>query len=136
MPSSRGSSNTGIEPTSLTSPAFTDRFFTTSTTWEAQKKILVPLPTLLGVGTLKARIPKVAHGITYLHLGVHSFPFPDPVFEEETQAFVQHSVLTQHQYSTVMRSLYKHAAEATLFLSLSLLEWDLVCPGLQGKLTL
>ena len=67
-------------------------FFTTSTTWEAQKKILGPLPTLLGVGTLKARIPKAAHGITYLHLGVHSFPFPDPVAKEETQAFVVHSV--------------------------------------------
>ena len=93
IPSSRGSSNPGIEPTSLTSPTFADRFFTTSTTWEAQKKILGPLPTLLGVGTLKARIPKVAHGTTYLHLGVHSFPFPDPVVEEETQAFVEHSVL-------------------------------------------
>ena len=26
----------GIEPTSVTSPALTGRFFTTSTTWEAQ----------------------------------------------------------------------------------------------------
>ena len=82
----------GIEPTSLVSPALADGFFTTSTTCEAQKKILGPLPTLLGVGTLKARIPKAAHGITYLHLGVHSFPFPDPVAKEETQAFVVHSV--------------------------------------------
>jgi len=92
MPSSRVSSSPGIEPTSLMSPALADGFFTTSTTWEAQKKILGPLPTLLGVGTLKARIPKAAHGITYLHLGVHSFPFPDPVAKEETQAFVVHSV--------------------------------------------
>ena len=60
--------------------------------WEAQKKILGPLPTLLRVGTLKARIPKAAHSITYLHLGVHSFPFPDPVVKEETQAFVEHSI--------------------------------------------
>ena len=36
MPSSRGSSHLGIEPTSLMSPAWEGRFFTTSTTWEAQ----------------------------------------------------------------------------------------------------
>ena len=31
---SRGSSQPGIEPTSLTSPALADRFFTTNATWE------------------------------------------------------------------------------------------------------
>ena len=36
MPSSRGSSNPGIEPRSLTSPALAGRFFTTSATREAQ----------------------------------------------------------------------------------------------------
>ena len=30
---------TGIEPVSLMSPALTDRFFTTSTTWEVQTNI-------------------------------------------------------------------------------------------------
>ena len=34
MPSSRGSSNAGIEPVILMSPAFTGEFFTTSTSWE------------------------------------------------------------------------------------------------------
>ena len=35
MPSSRESSDPGIEPASLKSPALAGRFFTTSTTWEA-----------------------------------------------------------------------------------------------------
>ena len=35
MPSSGNLSDPGIEPTSLASPALADRFFTTSTTWEA-----------------------------------------------------------------------------------------------------
>ena len=35
MPSSRRSSDPGIEPTSLLSPALAGSFFTTSTTWEA-----------------------------------------------------------------------------------------------------
>ena len=35
MPSSRGSSNLGIEPASLASPALAGGFFTTSATWEA-----------------------------------------------------------------------------------------------------
>ena len=35
MPFSRGSSQPGIEPMSLTSPALAGGFFTTSTTWEA-----------------------------------------------------------------------------------------------------
>ena len=34
MTSSRGSSDPGIEPESLRSPALAGRFFTTSTTWE------------------------------------------------------------------------------------------------------
>ena len=34
MPSSRGSSYPGMEPTFLMSPALTGGFFTTSTTWE------------------------------------------------------------------------------------------------------
>ena len=36
MPSSRGSSDPGITPASLTFPALLDGFFTTSVTWEAQ----------------------------------------------------------------------------------------------------
>ena len=36
MPSSRGSSQPRIKPTSLTSPALAGEFFTTSTIWEAQ----------------------------------------------------------------------------------------------------
>ena len=42
IPSSRGSSDSGIELVSLASPALTGRFFTTSTTWEAlrEEKIL------------------------------------------------------------------------------------------------
>ena len=35
MPSSRGSSNLGIEPASLASPALAGGFFTTSAPWEA-----------------------------------------------------------------------------------------------------
>ena len=35
MPSSRGSSQPGIEPVSLMSPASAGGFFTTSVTWEA-----------------------------------------------------------------------------------------------------
>ena len=35
LPSSRGSSDPGIEPASLMSPALADGFFTTSVTWEA-----------------------------------------------------------------------------------------------------
>ena len=35
-PSSRESSDPGIEPKSLTSPALAGRFFTISATWEAQ----------------------------------------------------------------------------------------------------
>ena len=35
MPSSRGSPDPGIEPTSLMSPALAGRFFTTNTPWEA-----------------------------------------------------------------------------------------------------
>ena len=35
MPSSRDLPNPGIEPMSLTSPAWAGRFFTTSATWEA-----------------------------------------------------------------------------------------------------
>ena len=35
MPSSRGSSNPEIKPTSLTSPKLSGRFFTTSASWEA-----------------------------------------------------------------------------------------------------
>ena len=37
-PSSRGSSNPGIKPLSLMSPALAGGFFTTSTTWEAPEK--------------------------------------------------------------------------------------------------
>ena len=36
MPSSRDVPNPGVKPMSLTSPALAGRFFTTSTTWEAQ----------------------------------------------------------------------------------------------------
>ena len=39
---SRGSPDPGIEPTSLMSPALTGRFFTTSATWEAFLKKLLP----------------------------------------------------------------------------------------------
>lgn len=56
---------------------------------------LGPSPTLLGMSTLKARVPKVAHGITCLPLGAHSFLFPDHlllVVKEETQASVEHSI--------------------------------------------
>ena len=35
MPSSKRSSNPGVEPASLMSPALAGGFFTTSTTWEA-----------------------------------------------------------------------------------------------------
>ena len=43
MPSSRASSQPGIEPTSLMSPELASRFFTTSTTWEAHHSLyLVP----------------------------------------------------------------------------------------------
>ena len=35
LPSSRGSSDPGIEPASLMSPALADGFFTTSVNWEA-----------------------------------------------------------------------------------------------------
>ena len=38
MPSSRGFPNPGIEPATLLSLALAGRFFTTSTTWEAQTK--------------------------------------------------------------------------------------------------
>ena len=38
MSSSRGSSDSGIKPTSLTSPALAGGFFTTSTTWEATNR--------------------------------------------------------------------------------------------------
>ena len=36
MPSSRGSSNPGIKPVPLVSPALAGGFFTTSAAWEAQ----------------------------------------------------------------------------------------------------
>ena len=36
MPSSRDLPHPGMEPTSLMSPALAGKFFTTSTTWEAQ----------------------------------------------------------------------------------------------------
>ena len=42
IPSSRGSSWSGIEPTSLMSPASASRFFTTSATWEAPSLSLNP----------------------------------------------------------------------------------------------
>ena len=35
MPSSRGSSDSGVKPTSLMSVVLAGRFFTTSATWEA-----------------------------------------------------------------------------------------------------
>ena len=38
IPSSGGSSNPGVEPMSLTSPALAGGFFTTSTTWEAPER--------------------------------------------------------------------------------------------------
>ena len=38
IPSSRGSSDPGIESMSFISPALADRFFTPSATWEAQNK--------------------------------------------------------------------------------------------------
>ena len=38
MSSSRGYSSLRIEPTSLVSPGLADRFFSTSTTWEANNK--------------------------------------------------------------------------------------------------
>ena len=44
--------NPGIEPTSLMSPALADRFFTTSTTWEAPKKIRVLLAIRWGNGCM------------------------------------------------------------------------------------
>ena len=40
MPFSRGSSDPGIKPMSLTSPAVASGFFTTSTTWEASNNQL------------------------------------------------------------------------------------------------
>ena len=40
MPSSRGSSDPGIEPASFTSPALAGRFFVTSATWEAPRSTL------------------------------------------------------------------------------------------------
>ena len=36
MPSTRGFANPEMEPTSLTSPALADGFFTTSVTWEGK----------------------------------------------------------------------------------------------------
>ena len=38
MPFSRGSSNPGLEPAPLVSPALAGGFFTTSATWEAQRR--------------------------------------------------------------------------------------------------
>ena len=38
MPTPGDLPDSGIEPTPLTSPALASRFFTTSTTWEAQMK--------------------------------------------------------------------------------------------------
>ena len=38
LPSSRGSSQSGIEPSSFSSPALAGGFFTTSTTWEVLHK--------------------------------------------------------------------------------------------------
>ena len=43
MPSSRESPNPEMEPTSLMSPALTDRFFTTSATWKALHLSVTPL---------------------------------------------------------------------------------------------
>ena len=40
-PSPGNLANPGIEPTSLMSPALAGQFFTTGTTWEAPKQILV-----------------------------------------------------------------------------------------------
>ena len=42
VPSSRGSSNPGIKPLALMSPALAGRFFTTSATWEALVYVLQP----------------------------------------------------------------------------------------------
>ena len=39
MPSSRESSDSGIEPISLMSPALAGKFLTTSATWEAQQYV-------------------------------------------------------------------------------------------------
>ena len=47
----------GIEPVSLTSPAFSDRFFTTSATWEAVNLVEI-LGCLLQAGTLSGPIRK------------------------------------------------------------------------------
>ena len=41
MPSSRGSSNPGIESMSLMYPALAGGFFTTSATWEAPKDVVI-----------------------------------------------------------------------------------------------
>ena len=41
FPSPGNLANPGIEPTSLMSPALAGQFFTTGTTWEAPKQILV-----------------------------------------------------------------------------------------------
>ena len=45
MASSRGSSDPGIEPGSLTSPALAGGFFTTNTTWGAPRKSHPPPKT-------------------------------------------------------------------------------------------
>ena len=42
VPSSRGSSQPGIKPASLTAPALAGGFFTTSTTWEAPSPVYLP----------------------------------------------------------------------------------------------
>ena len=39
--------NPGTEPTSLTSPALADGFFTTTATWEAQQQMEVPPKSFL-----------------------------------------------------------------------------------------
>ena len=44
IPFPRESSDPGIEPASLVSPALADRFFTTSTTWEAHRSLRYTLP--------------------------------------------------------------------------------------------
>ena len=47
MPSSKGCSQPGIEPTSFMSPVLAGGFFTTRATQEAQLKVLGPLKPFL-----------------------------------------------------------------------------------------
>ena len=100
----------GIEPESLTSPALADRFFTTSTTWEAPTAILVHPNT---------RVLSPSHFQTQVHPHTQAYRhkcFLIKAFPAHTQTHKPTHTFTIHQASKKGRTPLK-----SFFLSCSTL---------------